>query len=450
MSQNEPHKHSSKAPYSERIHNVGKERYISTQWLADEWQQVWKRTWQAAMPLCDLEQPGDFAVYNIGPESILLTRNTQGQIRAFYNVCQHRGVRLVEDGIGHADHFRCAYHSWRYDTDGQLQHAPDAQGFQNGLPCEKVALKPVRCDTALGFVWITLSAKTEPLADYLTDMIPLMQHYQFEEMTLVEDQTVTVNCNWKAVHDNFSELYHVPCLHPQHRRFTDCSGATSECYPRGHTRVCVPAGTTDSLLSTPAQPTDIQAMQLTALGLDPADFAGRVHEVQAAIRQSKRAMTNEHPHYANFSDEELSDVMQSNVFPNTLFSYQPEMLWLIRMRPHASDPNRCYLDKLTFERFSGDAHKRFLEVTAGQVDTGNSADRPEHDSFDYSDVIAGRKSMTDTIDQDLSLLAKAQQGMHSEGFTGSWLNAAECRVSHFHQRLDEMMGPPPLNTSSTG
>ena len=95
-----------------------------------------------------------------------------------------------------------------------------------------------------------------------------MGHYEFDNLTLVQDQTVSINCNWKAVLDNFSELYHVHYLHPQHRRFVDCTESLSECYEGGHTRVSVPGAKTDSLFSTPDKPTDPLTMQLQAFGLD--------------------------------------------------------------------------------------------------------------------------------------------------------------------------------------
>ncbi|MEP5837518.1 MAG: aromatic ring-hydroxylating dioxygenase subunit alpha [Marinobacter sp.] len=403
---------------------INKDRYISSDWMQREWEQVWKKSWQIAVPLSDLKAPGDFAVYQLGPESILLSCTEAGEIKAFYNVCQHRGMRLVADHCGHSDSFRCPYHSWRYNGQGQLTYAPDTEGFSDGLAPEQVGLGPVRCELALGFAWISLDDEIEPLADYLSDMLPLLSHYEFENMTLLQDQTVLVNCNWKAVHDNFSELYHVPYLHPQHRRFVDCTAATDELYPAGHTRVCVPGGTTDSRFDTPVMPTDILCMQLEALGLDPADYENRVDEVQAVIRKEKRKLAATTPYYNNFSDTELSDVMQTNVFPNAIFSYQPEMLWLIRPRPHETDPNRCYLDKLSFERFPA----------------AEQTQRPTHDVFSYTDVMAGNKSMTDTIDQDLSLLSQAQQGMLSDGFQELWLNDRESRIHHFHQRLDELIG----------
>ena len=134
---------------------------------------------------------------------------------------------------------------------------------------------------------------------------------------------------------------------------------------------------------------------------------------------------------------------RTNVFPNAILTYQPEMLWLLRLRPHATDPNQCYLDKLSFERFPHDAAQRPADSTDNLTDkrTGHNSktNRPERKSFDYSDVIMGNATMTDTIDQDLSLLAHAQKGMHSEGFQGPWLNEIECRVSHFHEHLDTLI-----------
>jgi phenylpropionate dioxygenase-like ring-hydroxylating dioxygenase large terminal subunit len=274
-------------------------------------------------------------------------------------------------------------------------------------------------------------------------MISIMGHYEFENLALVQDQTVSINCNWKAVIDNFSELYHVHYLHPQHRRFVDCTESLSECYEGGHTRVWVPGAKTDSLFSTPDKPTDLLTMQLQAFGLDAEQYEGKVDEIQAAIRSAKRALEEKEPYYGNFSDEELTDVIQTNVFPNAILTYQPEMLWLLRLRPHATDPNQCYLDKLSFERSPHNAADRLPESTDNLKDkrtehTGKTH-RPERECFDYSDVITGSATMTDTIDQDLSLLAHAQKGMHSEGFQGPWLNEVECRVSHFHEHLDTLI-----------
>ena len=358
-------------------------------------------------------------------------------------MCQHRGVRLVDDHAGNTENFRCPYHSWRYGTDGRLTYAPHQEGFQDGLPKQTICLPKVRCEEALGFYWINLDTYAEPLTVFLKDMLPIMEHCEFGNLTLVQDQTVSINCNWKAVLDNFSELYHVHYLHPQHRRFVDCTESLSECYEGGHTRVWVPGATTDSLFSTPDKPTDLLTMQLEAFGLNPAQYEGKVDEIEAAIRVAKRELEKTEGYYGNFTDEELTDVIQTNVFPNAILTYQPEMLWLMRLRPHAIDPNLCYLDKLSFERFPNSEEQRFLEGTDNlkekRSESAGKNGRPNWEFFDYSDVIAGKATMTDTIDQDLSLLAHAQQGMHSKDFQSCWLNEIECRVSHFHEELERQV-----------
>ena len=443
MNAKQPLNQQGREAYSGQIKNFSKERYISADWYAREWRAVWAKSWIAAVHVSDLTDPGDYVVFDLGPESILLTCNGTGTVQAFYNVCQHRGVRLVDDHAGNSENFRCPYHSWRYGTNGDLIYAPHQEGFQDGLPEQSICLPKVRCEEALGLYWINLDTHAEPLTVFLKDMLPIMEHYEFGNLTLVQDQTVSINCNWKTVLDNFSELYHVHYLHPQHRRFVDCTESLSECYEGGHTRVWVPGATTDSLFSTPKKPTDLLTMQLEAFGLNPAQYEGKVDEIQAAIRVAKRELEKTEPYYGNFTDEELTDVIQTNVFPNTILTYQPEMLWLMRLRPHAIDPNLCYLDKLSFERFPNSEEQRFLEGTDNlkekRSESAGKNGRPDWESFDYSDVIAGRATMTDTIDQDLSLLAHAQQGMHSEGFQSCWLNEIECRVSHFHEELERQV-----------
>ena len=443
MNAKQPLNQQGREAYSGQIKNFSKERYISADWYAREWRAVWAKSWIAAVHVSDLTDPGDYVVFDLGPESILLTCNGAGTVQAFYNVCQHRGVRLVDDHAGNSENFRCPYHSWRYGTNGDLIYAPHQEGFQDGLPEQTICLPKVRCEEALGLYWINLDTYAEPLTVFLKDMLPIMEHYEFGNLTLVQDQTVSINCNWKTVLDNFSELYHVHYLHPQHRRFVDCTESLSECYEGGHTRVWVPGATTDSLFSTPNKPTDLLTMQLEAFGLNPAQYEGKVDEIQAAIRVAKRELEKTEPYYGNFTDEELTDVIQTNVFPNTILTYQPEMLWLMRLRPHAIDPNHCYLDKLSFERFPNSEEQRFLEGTDNlkekRSESAGKNGRPDWESFDYSDVIAGRATMTDTIDQDLSLLAHAQQGMHSEGFQSCWLNEIECRVSHFHEELERQV-----------
>src|SRR5262245_45976520 len=126
---------------------VPKERYTSTEFARLEWERMWTKSWLLAGLESDLRLPGDYLTFEIGPESILVVRQRDGSLAARYNVCMHRGNRLREPGRGHASEFRCLFHGWQYDLDGRLLRALDPHCFPQGLPAEKLSLRPVRCET---------------------------------------------------------------------------------------------------------------------------------------------------------------------------------------------------------------------------------------------------------------------------------------------------------------
>ena len=191
-----------------------------------------------------------------------------------------------------------------------------------------------------------------PLLEFLGPVAELLAPCRFGNMTLVEDQTVHHYCNWKAVVDNFSELYHVDFLHPQHQRMVDCCNDTVHLFPHGHTGLAVKGATVNPRFPIPDEPTDIQSAQLLNIGLDPADFHGRVLEIREAVQKRKREAGAELGYdYSGLSDDQLSDVWQYNLFPNTILSFTPEHCWILRPRPHASDPEQCWFDKMSLVRF---------------------------------------------------------------------------------------------------
>lgn len=439
--------------YSEsetRIRNFSKARYVDPEYMEKEWSEIWREHWLLAGLESDVVSAGDFFVFDLGREQILITRTSKQEIQGFYNVCQHRGNQLVTENCGHAAAFRCAYHAWTYDIDGNLAIVPYKERFTEGLAEESLALKKVHTETWNGFVFVNLSEEPEPLAEFLGPLKTILEPYHFEKMTLVEDQTVYLDCNWKAVVDNFSELYHVDFLHPQHKSMVDCCNDTVRLFERGHTGVEVPGATVNPRFPVPETPTDIQSAQLSSIGLDPADFNGRVMEVRRAVQEQKRLIGHKRGmDYDQLSDEQLSDVWQYNLFPNTILSFTPEHCWVLRPRPHPTDPTRCEFDKLSLVRFarSEEAEEAGAILSAGRLDEGQGQSafvpenyqRPVNDTFHYHAVIAGDKTMTDTIDQDVELLAGVQKGMASAGFDQVYLNEDEMRVQHFHNELDRLI-----------
>ena len=435
-----------------------KARYIEPEVAALERERIWNQHWLLAGLVSDLQQPGDHFVFDIADEQILITCPKPGEVRAFYNVCQHRGNRLVLNERGNAPRLRCAYHAWTYQLDGTLETVPHAEEFAEDLHCGERHLRPLPCETWNGFVFICLSENPPALMDWLGPLAEQLAPYRFEEMTLVQDQTVRLDCNWKAVVDNFAELYHVDFLHPQHRRMVDCCNDTVHLFERGHTGLRVNGATINPRFPVPEEPTDIHRVQLESLGLDPDEFLGRVLDIRAAVQARKREIGAARGFdYDGFSDEQLSDVWQYNLFPNAILSFSTEHLWILRPRPHRTDPNRCLFDKLSLVRFADPEIASDAQAVLGPGRDTLTASafrpanyhRPERDAFDHVDVVEGRKDMTDTINQDVELLSNVQAGMRSAGFSDIVLSHEELRVQHFHDQwaLDMGRSQPTKETS---
>ena len=423
------------------------ERYISPAWLAQEFQVLWPQVWMFACLERDLEEPGDFRVFNIGRESILITRDDNGDVVAFYNVCQHRGARVMTQDYGWVERFVCPYHGWSYATNGELIHVPDQERFSPPIDCVARSLKPVRASTWAGLVFVNMDLDGPSLSDYLGPVMDAVTPYQLENMTLIGDQTCSLACNWKAVFDNFGELYHVEHIHPQHEHLFDCPTAQIHLYEHGHTGVIIDGHTLNTRMAIPDEPNFYQKMQLEKFGADPQEYVGRVMQIRQDMQQLRR---QQGPalglDYSQMTDERLTDIEQYNLFPNTMITVQPDDALVTRARPHPADPDQCLWDKFTFHRQPDPA---VAEAAGVKFQPHDPADlkpvpRPEHDQFTQEDIIAGDKTMTITIDQDIHLIRDVQAGMHSRGFDHQTLCEDEVRVQHYHDWLNHKMS----NTSS--
>ena len=230
----------------------------------------------------------------------------------------------------------------------------------------------------------------------------------------------------------------------------DCCNDTVHLFDNGHTGLAVPGSTVNPRFPVPDMPTDIQTMQLKSLDFNPEDFRDRVQEGRRAIQLQKRAIGRSRGmDYASFDDDQLSDVWQYNLFPNTVLSFTPEHCWLLRARPHPNDTSKCSFDKISLEMFADpNLADAAIEIRGpGQRQTRKESayistdyERPKRDVFHYDAVLRGEKTMTDTIDQDVELLSGVQKGMRSTGFERVFLNEDEMRVQHFHNHLNQLIG----------
>jgi phenylpropionate dioxygenase-like ring-hydroxylating dioxygenase large terminal subunit len=151
--------------------------------------------------------------------SVIVTRDRDGRVRAFHNVCRHRGNRLLWEGTPHGEscgqarQLVCKYHGWRYALDGACTYVHQESEFFD-LRKEELGLAPVHCDTWAGFVFVNLDSEPRwTLREYLGPMVGALEGYPFDRMTERYAFRAENQSNWKVFSDAFQEYYHVPPLH---------------------------------------------------------------------------------------------------------------------------------------------------------------------------------------------------------------------------------------------
>jgi phenylpropionate dioxygenase-like ring-hydroxylating dioxygenase large terminal subunit len=193
-----------------------KERYYDAEFFALEAERLWSRVWQMACRLEELPEPGDFVEYTILDQSVIVLHGDDGEIRAFQNVCRHRGVRLV-DGPGNSPGgFTCPFHGWCYGLDGANTHIPARGTFaEHNLEQADVGLTPVRCELWGGCAWINLDDSAPPLRDCIEPAATILDGWKVESLRTEWWYACRLPVNWKLAQQAFQEQYHVVQAHPQ-------------------------------------------------------------------------------------------------------------------------------------------------------------------------------------------------------------------------------------------
>lgn len=189
---------------------------ISPQHFENERNKIFSRAWMNIGRTHDIPNPGDYLVQTVDVlrTSVVVVRGRDNKIRAFHNMCRHRGNKLTPPGVeqGSAKGFSCAFHGWTYDPEGNLVVVPDEDQFFNFDKCEN-GLVPLACDTWEGFIFIARNPD-ETLKSWLGELYDRFDGYfDNAEFTRVSRYRAEVKVNWKVVLDAFVEAYHAPFLH---------------------------------------------------------------------------------------------------------------------------------------------------------------------------------------------------------------------------------------------
>jgi phenylpropionate dioxygenase-like ring-hydroxylating dioxygenase large terminal subunit len=408
---------------------VRKERYYDPDFYALEAELLWPRVWQMACRLEEIPQPRDFVEYEILDQSVVVVRGEDGEVRAFQNVCRHRGVQVVKGRGTCEDGFTCPFHGWCYGLDGRNTAVTRRSTFsEHNLATGDIDLTPVRCEVWGGCAWINLADDAPPLRQCIEPVATVLDAWKVESLRSEWWYAARLPVNWKLAEEAFVEQYHVLETHPQLR------------IPGRYTR--------------PGAPFDPQAWvdaEIHYLRTMSEGMAGMVHANDVAVAEKLRdidlpaeaepAMATWHRTYndavtawhrdAGCDVPDLNDLEASGlnepmgyVFPHWFVLPMYSSASSYRFRPLGPEETLMEIWSLT----------RFPE--------GEERPRPtppepwECDDPRWPPIPA----------QDFSNLPRQQRGLHARSFEYMRLSEQmEGHISNFHRTLDRFLTGRPYD-----
>jgi len=425
----------------------GVEAYISPEYARAERDKLWRKVWLQAGRLEDIPEVGNFITYDILDDSVLIVRGDDGEIRAFWNVCPHRGRKLVDvpegqrNVRGNRKSFVCGFHAWTFDRAGTCTHVMNEHQWQGKLTPDRTRLGPVKVDSWGGWLFINLDPEAGPLRDYLEPAATLLDPYQLQNMRPRWRKWVVFECNWKVALEAFNETYHVPGTHPEFMEFGDFPG-----WARNHGlhsnigydapkdmdenqgKLRVGTGE-DARVSTAQMQNYTWAAANTNTTQTMVDVANRLKDELPEgtppaevlgywITRSKQIDAERGVVWPEVPSSHATQAGTSwQIFPNFQIGQAVNNMLCYSARPFGYDPDKCYFEAAVYELFpAGEAPETEWEYTA-------QADWPP------------------VLQQDFANMRAVQQGMKSGGFRGTLPNPyMERAIPSLHWNLGKVMG----------
>ncbi len=189
--------------------------YLSPDVLAWEMDELWRSNWVCVGRLDELLQPGQLRAIDVAGEGVLLSRESDGTLRAFSNVCRHRGHELAPIGDAFdTRQIRCPYHSWSYRFDGSLRQAPK---FTQSVEFDTADYPLIDLGISVfgGWVWVDLSGTASDIDSHFGNLAQIAAPYEIDRLVTAATHSYTIDANWKIVIENYNECYHCSSSHPE-------------------------------------------------------------------------------------------------------------------------------------------------------------------------------------------------------------------------------------------
>jgi nitrite reductase/ring-hydroxylating ferredoxin subunit len=405
-------------------------RYISTEFYDREMVDVWPRAWQLACTVDHVAAPGDWFEYRVGVISVLIVHGDDGVLRAFQNVCLHRGSELCVGSGSDLAEIRCPFHRWTWGLDGRLREVPSRREF--GVLNDDYPLIGVQVDTWGPMVFVNLDREAEPLADFLAP-VPAETAWanlgEFRGQALI---SVRADCNWKTLIEGFSETYHVQGIHREMLGMADDVNGPQVIWPR-HGRLVQSYGLPSPRQGGAGNDEAVFASFVEVMGgrigiedettpmpaiPDGGTLRGMLAEM---VRDVNRAQGID---LSSYHDHHVLDMEQYNLFPNITVLVFADMLSVVRARPgvHVEE---AFMDVFAFTRVQSD-------------------DTPRAKPFDALLEPDAEPPFGLVLNQDVGNFARTQRGLHQPGLTHLTVSPTEeCRLVNLHRTLEQYLGIGP-------
>ncbi len=201
-------------------HTLPGEYFTSEEIFRAERERIFQDSWLLAGHVSQLASPGSYFLFELDRESVVVLRDGEGTVRAFHNLCRHRGSRLCLEPCGELGHaIQCPYHAWTYGLNGALRAAPNMAGVA-GFDLREHPLKAVALADWQGFLFLNLAPEPVPFAAALPALAGKFDAWRLPELRSAHRQVYEVEANWKLFFHNFSECYHCPTVHPHLNKLT--------------------------------------------------------------------------------------------------------------------------------------------------------------------------------------------------------------------------------------
>jgi phenylpropionate dioxygenase-like ring-hydroxylating dioxygenase large terminal subunit len=426
--------------------DVSIDRYFSKDWHDKEVDKVWRKTWQMACRVEEIQNVGDHIVYEIVHDSLIIVRQSETVIRAYVNSCLHRGTQLCTNHAAteNVRHFKCPVHGFTWSLEGALVGIPSAWDFPH-IDRAKFNLPEAKVGVWGGFVFINMDANSESLENYLEVLPEHFQAFNLENRYKAVHGAKIMPCNWKLAQEAFMEGFHIATTHPQSVAYTgdtntqydvfnDADGNKGRHVSRFIMLEGVPSPALNKAVGAELEESIVAAMQrdMPFYGSRPMPLdEGESARHRLADHVRSRLGKSSGQDMSKLSDSESLDLIQYLLFPN-LSPWGGQATPLVyRFRPHGDNPEESIMEiMLLFAKNADGSHPPACKVTHIGIE-------------DSWHLIPGIGSAADVTDQDTDNLKRIQRGIRAAKKPGVTLsNYQESRIRHFHETLDHYMNAP--------